>query len=131
MLARSGRISVTELCKQYGISRKTGYKHLRFDPSPISPDRTFPFRSGSASAGFDRRFPINAFGCFLVGGALSPPGGRMGGGKGVIRLSLQGGLSLAQPRVCPRLSGKGGDPFVLPVGRDGRRLSRAMLMIIG
>jgi transposase InsO family protein len=28
ILARSGRVSVTELCEQFGISRKTGYKHL-------------------------------------------------------------------------------------------------------
>src|SRR5882724_416223 len=28
MLARSGRYSVTDLCEQFGISRKTGYKHL-------------------------------------------------------------------------------------------------------
>jgi transposase InsO family protein len=28
MLARSARFTVTELCEQFGISRKTGYKHL-------------------------------------------------------------------------------------------------------
>ena len=28
MLARSGRFSVTDLCEQFGISRKTGYKYL-------------------------------------------------------------------------------------------------------
>ena len=28
ILARSGRFTVTELCEQFGISRKTGYKHL-------------------------------------------------------------------------------------------------------
>jgi transposase InsO family protein len=28
MLARSGRFTVSELCEQFGISRKTGYKHL-------------------------------------------------------------------------------------------------------
>ena len=28
MLARSGRFTVTDLCEQFGISRKTGYKHL-------------------------------------------------------------------------------------------------------
>ena len=28
ILARSGRFSVTDLCEQFGISRKTGYKHL-------------------------------------------------------------------------------------------------------
>lgn len=28
MLARSGRFTVTELCAQFGISRKTGYKYL-------------------------------------------------------------------------------------------------------
>jgi transposase len=28
MLAQSDRFTVTELCEQYGISRKTGYKHL-------------------------------------------------------------------------------------------------------
>ena len=28
MLAQSGRFTVTELCEQFGISRKTGYKHL-------------------------------------------------------------------------------------------------------
>ncbi|MCZ2155531.1 MAG: helix-turn-helix domain-containing protein [Bryobacterales bacterium] len=27
-LAKSGRFTVTELCEQFGISRKTGYKHL-------------------------------------------------------------------------------------------------------
>jgi hypothetical protein len=27
-LARSDRFSVTDLCEQFGISRKTGYKHL-------------------------------------------------------------------------------------------------------
>ena len=27
-LARSGRFSVSELCEQFSISRKTGYKHL-------------------------------------------------------------------------------------------------------
>ena len=29
MLAQSGRFSVSELCEQFGISRKTGYKHLQ------------------------------------------------------------------------------------------------------
>jgi len=28
VLAKSGRFSVTDLCEQFGISRKTGYKHL-------------------------------------------------------------------------------------------------------
>ncbi|EEF59910.1 helix-turn-helix domain-containing protein [Pedosphaera parvula] len=28
MLAQSARFTVTELCEQFGISRKTGYKHL-------------------------------------------------------------------------------------------------------
>ncbi len=28
LLARSGRFTLTELCEQFGISRKTGYKHL-------------------------------------------------------------------------------------------------------
>ena len=28
MLARSGRFTLTDLCEQFGISRKTGYKHL-------------------------------------------------------------------------------------------------------
>jgi hypothetical protein len=28
MLAQSDRFTVTELCEQFGISRKTGYKHL-------------------------------------------------------------------------------------------------------
>ncbi len=28
MLARSARFTVSELCEQFGISRKTGYKHL-------------------------------------------------------------------------------------------------------
>ena len=28
ILARSGRFTVTELCEQFSISRKTGYKHL-------------------------------------------------------------------------------------------------------
>ncbi len=28
MLARSGRFTVTDLCEQFGISRKAGYKHL-------------------------------------------------------------------------------------------------------
>lgn len=28
ILARSGRFSVSDLCEQFGISRKTGYKHL-------------------------------------------------------------------------------------------------------
>ena len=28
MLARSTRFTVTELCVQFGITRKTGYKHL-------------------------------------------------------------------------------------------------------
>ena len=27
-LAQTGRFTVTELCEQFGISRKTGYKHL-------------------------------------------------------------------------------------------------------
>ncbi len=27
-LANSGRFTVTDLCEQFGISRKTGYKHL-------------------------------------------------------------------------------------------------------
>ncbi len=27
-LAHSGRFTVTDLCEQFGISRKTGYKHL-------------------------------------------------------------------------------------------------------
>jgi transposase len=28
VLAQSGRFTVRELCEQFGISRKTGYKHL-------------------------------------------------------------------------------------------------------
>ena len=28
VMAQSGRYTVTELCEQFGISRKTGYKHL-------------------------------------------------------------------------------------------------------
>ena len=28
MLARSDRFTLTELCEQFGISRKTAYKHL-------------------------------------------------------------------------------------------------------
>jgi transposase len=28
MLAQSDRFTITELCEQFGISRKTGYKHL-------------------------------------------------------------------------------------------------------
>jgi hypothetical protein len=28
VLAQSGRFSVTDLCEQFGITRKTGYKHL-------------------------------------------------------------------------------------------------------
>ena len=28
MLARTGRFSVSELCEQFGISRKTGHKYL-------------------------------------------------------------------------------------------------------
>jgi len=28
ILARSGRFSMSDLCEQFGISRKTGYKHL-------------------------------------------------------------------------------------------------------
>ena len=28
MLAQSARFTITELCEQFGISRKTGYKHL-------------------------------------------------------------------------------------------------------
>ncbi|MDP3071742.1 MAG: helix-turn-helix domain-containing protein [Opitutaceae bacterium] len=28
ILAQSDRFTVTELCEQFGISRKTGYKHL-------------------------------------------------------------------------------------------------------
>ena len=27
-LANSGRFTLTDLCEQFGISRKTGYKHL-------------------------------------------------------------------------------------------------------
>jgi hypothetical protein len=27
-LAKSGRFTVTDLCEQFGISRKTAYKHL-------------------------------------------------------------------------------------------------------
>ena len=27
-LAQTGRFTVTELCEQFGISRRTGYKHL-------------------------------------------------------------------------------------------------------
>ena len=29
VLAQSGRFSVTDLCEQFGISRKTGYKRLK------------------------------------------------------------------------------------------------------
>ena len=28
IMAQSDRFTVTELCEQFGISRKTGYKHL-------------------------------------------------------------------------------------------------------
>ena len=32
LLARSGRFTITELCEQFGVSRKTGYKYLeRFE----------------------------------------------------------------------------------------------------
>ena len=27
-LARGGQFTITDLCEQFGISRKTGYKHL-------------------------------------------------------------------------------------------------------
>jgi len=32
MLAQSGRFTVTDLCEQFGISRKTGYKYLERMP---------------------------------------------------------------------------------------------------
>ncbi len=39
-LARSGRFTVTDLCEQFGISRKTGHKHLaryaELGPRPCS-----------------------------------------------------------------------------------------------
>jgi hypothetical protein len=36
MLAQSNRFTITELCAQFGISRKTGYKHLeRYATSQI------------------------------------------------------------------------------------------------
>jgi transposase InsO family protein len=56
MLARSTRFTVSELCRQFGISRKTGYKHLEryaaeglkgLQPRSHRPHR-FPQRTGAA-----------------------------------------------------------------------------------
>jgi response regulator of citrate/malate metabolism len=40
-LAQTARFTVTELCEQFGISRKTGYKHLeRYAEARRNPERT-------------------------------------------------------------------------------------------
>jgi response regulator of citrate/malate metabolism len=39
MQAQSERFTITELCEQFGISRKTGYKHLTTDCAD-GPDAT-------------------------------------------------------------------------------------------
>ncbi len=55
VLARSGRYTVTELCEQFGISRKTGYKHLdRYAESGLAglqPRSHRPHRSPERTAG--------------------------------------------------------------------------------
>ncbi len=49
VLARGGRFSVSDLCEQFGISRKTGYKHLEryaaFGPTGLEPRSHRPHRS--------------------------------------------------------------------------------------
>ena len=55
MLARSGRFTVTDLCEQFGISRKTGYKHLaRYAEAGLEglrPRRHRPHRSPQRTPG--------------------------------------------------------------------------------
>lgn len=56
ILAQSGRFTVTDLCEQFGISRKTGYKHLvRYAASGLAGlqprshrPHTFPQRTDAA-----------------------------------------------------------------------------------
>jgi putative transposase len=61
MLARSGRFTITELCEQFGICRKTGYKYLaRYDAEGliwIAPSKSPPAsvceRDGREGGGAD------------------------------------------------------------------------------
>ena len=39
MQAQSDRFTITELCEQFGISRKTGYKHLEGGTQKGAPPR--------------------------------------------------------------------------------------------
>ena len=63
MLAQSDRFTVTDLCEQFGISRKTGYKHLEryaatglkgLQPRSHRPHQ-FPQRTDEAIEDFDSR----------------------------------------------------------------------------
>lgn len=51
VLAKSGRFTVTELCEQFGISRKTAYKHIeRYNAGgakALAPRSSRPHRSPS------------------------------------------------------------------------------------
>jgi transposase len=51
VMAQSGRFTVAELCEQFGISRKTGYKHLaRYaegGAKALAPRSSRPLRSPS------------------------------------------------------------------------------------
>lgn len=64
-LAQTGRFTITELCEQFTISRKTAYKHLeRYAAGPVSnrvgwileassvPRRVMPYRSESPAFSF-------------------------------------------------------------------------------
>lgn len=61
MLARNGRFTVTDLCEQFGVSRKTGYKETRrsgqaekrYNPNPL-PARS-PAKSNFLSVIMERR----------------------------------------------------------------------------
>ena len=40
-LAKSGRFTITELCEDFGISRKTGHKYLRRYQERVYPETEF------------------------------------------------------------------------------------------
>ena len=51
MLAQSARFTVSELCEQFGISRKTGYKQKRGQPIALCDSALDELGAGSVGFG--------------------------------------------------------------------------------
>jgi DNA polymerase III epsilon subunit-like protein len=52
MLARSERFTLTDLCEQFGISRKTGYRHLARYAARLCPSSFAHFVNGRSEEGY-------------------------------------------------------------------------------